>query len=93
MSLLILRVQIGHMVITTLSAFPASCLLGVETADLRECLTSSSVVARGETIAKHCSPTEAAVARDATARGLYARAFDRIVERINALLCQNRPHK
>ncbi|XP_053612596.1 myosin-IIIb-like isoform X2 [Plodia interpunctella] len=69
----------------------ASCLLGVETIDLRECLTSSSVVARGETIARHSSPTEAAVARDATARGLYARAFDRIVERINALLCQNRP--
>lgn len=72
--------------------FTASCLLGVETCDLRECLTSSSVVARGETIARYSSPTEAAVARDATARGLYARAFDRIVERINALLCQNRPH-
>lgn len=75
-----------------LNSSTASCLLGVETADLRDCLTSSSVVARGETIARHSSPTEAAVARDATARGLYARAFDRIVERINALLCQNRPH-
>ncbi|XP_050666235.1 myosin-IIIb-like isoform X2 [Leptidea sinapis] len=69
----------------------ASCLLGVETSDLRECLTSSSVVTKGETIARYCSPVEAAVARDATARGLYARAFDRIVERINALLCHNRP--
>ncbi|XP_063839620.1 myosin-IIIb-like isoform X4 [Ostrinia nubilalis] len=79
-------------IIDTAPLHRASCLLGVETADLRECLTSSSVVARGETIARHSSPTEAAVARDATARGLYARAFDRIVERINALLCQNRPH-
>ncbi|XP_061708749.1 myosin-IIIb-like isoform X4 [Cydia pomonella] len=78
-------------IIDTAPLHRASCLLGVETGDLRECLTSSSVVARGETIARHCSPTEAAVARDATARGLYARAFDRIVERINALLCQNRP--
>ncbi|XP_013191306.2 myosin-IIIb [Amyelois transitella] len=78
-------------IIDTAPLHRASCLLGVETIDLRECLTSSSVVARGETIARHSSPTEAAVARDATARGLYARAFDRIVERINALLCQNRP--
>ncbi|CAB3239895.1 unnamed protein product [Arctia plantaginis] len=77
-------------IIDTAPLHRASCLLGVETVDLRECLTSSSVVARGETIARHSSPTEAAVARDATARGLYARAFDRIVERINALLCQNR---
>ncbi|XP_026319847.1 myosin-IIIb-like isoform X2 [Hyposmocoma kahamanoa] len=79
-------------IIDTAPLHRASCLLGVETSDLRECLTSSSVVARGETIARYSSPTEAAVARDATARGLYARAFDRIVERINALLCQNRPH-
>lgn len=67
--------------------------MGVETSDLRECLTSSSVVTKGETIARYSSPAEAAVARDATARGIYARAFDRIVERINALLSQNKPHK
>ncbi|KOB74379.1 putative myosin IIIA [Operophtera brumata] len=79
-------------IIDTAPLHRASCLLGVETSDLRECLTSSSVVARGETIARYSSPSEAAVARDATARGLYARAFDRIVERINALLCQNRPN-
>ncbi|XP_063899631.1 myosin-IIIa isoform X1 [Helicoverpa armigera] len=78
-------------IIDTAPLHRASCLLGVETQDLRECLTSSSVVARGETIARRSSPGEAGVARDATARGLYARAFDRIVERINALLCQNRP--
>ena len=65
----------------------------METNDLRECLTSSSVVTKGETIARYSSPTEAAVARDATARGIYARAFDRIVERINALLCQYKPHR
>ncbi|XP_041975163.1 myosin-IIIb-like isoform X2 [Aricia agestis] len=79
-------------IIDTAPLHRASCLLGVETSELRECLTSSSVVTKGETIARHSSSTEAAVARDATARGLYARAFDRIVERINALLCQNRPN-
>lgn len=73
--------------------FTASCLLGVETSDLKECLTSSSMVTRGETIARHSSPAEAAVARDATARGLYARTFDRIVERINALLCHNKSQR
>ncbi|XP_045779592.1 myosin-IIIb-like isoform X2 [Maniola jurtina] len=78
-------------IIDTAPLHRASCLLGVETSDLRECLTSSSVVTKGETIARYSSPTEAAVARDATARGIYARAFDRIVERINALLSQNRP--
>ncbi|XP_038208030.1 myosin-IIIb-like isoform X2 [Zerene cesonia] len=78
-------------IIDTAPLHRASCLLGVETVDLRECLTSSSVVTKGETIARYCSPFESAVARDATARGLYARAFDRIVERINALLCHNRP--
>ncbi|XP_013176841.1 PREDICTED: myosin-IIIb-like isoform X2 [Papilio xuthus] len=79
-------------IIDTAPLHRASCLLGVETADLRECLTSSSMVTRGETIARHSSPAEAAVARDATARGLYARTFDRIVERINALLSQNKPN-
>ncbi|XP_023951419.1 myosin-IIIb isoform X2 [Bicyclus anynana] len=79
-------------IIDTAPLHRASCLLGVETSDLRECLTSSSVVTKGETIARYSSPAEAAVARDATARGIYARAFDRIVERINALLSQNRPH-
>ncbi|XP_069361962.1 myosin-IIIb-like isoform X2 [Maniola hyperantus] len=78
-------------IIDTAPLHRASCLLGVETSDLRECLTSSSVVTKGETIARYTSPAEAAVARDATARGIYARAFDRIVERINALLSQNRP--
>nr|XP_026486396.1 myosin-IIIb-like isoform X3 [Vanessa tameamea] len=78
-------------IIDTAPLHRASCLLGVETSDLRECLTSSSVVTKGETIARYSSPTEAAVARDATARGIYARAFDRIVERINALLSQNKP--
>ncbi|CAG9581317.1 unnamed protein product [Danaus chrysippus] len=78
-------------IIDTAPLHRASCLLGVETSDLRECLTSSSVVTKGETIARYHSPTEAAVARDATSRGIYARAFDRIVERINALLSQNRP--
>ncbi|CAH2050292.1 unnamed protein product, partial [Iphiclides podalirius] len=78
-------------IIDTAPLHRASCLLGVETSDLRECLTSSSMVTRGEIIARHSSPAEAAVARDATARGLYARTFDRIVERINALLCQNKP--
>ncbi|XP_045527371.1 myosin-IIIb-like isoform X3 [Pieris brassicae] len=78
-------------IIDTAPLHRASCLLGVETVDLRDCLTSSSVVTRGETINRYCSPVESAVARDATARGLYARAFDRIVERINALLTHNRP--
>lgn len=69
-----------------------SKLLGVEASELKDCLTCSSVVTRGETITRYNTLTESGAARDAMARGLYARLFDWIVNQINSLLSFNRPH-
>ncbi|XP_065087512.1 myosin-IIIb-like isoform X4 [Ochlerotatus camptorhynchus] len=69
-----------------------SKLLGVESADLLEALTSNSVVTRGETITRHNNVSEACTARDAMAKGLYGRLFDWMVNQINLLLVHNRPN-
>ncbi|XP_015595858.1 myosin-IIIb isoform X2 [Cephus cinctus] len=67
-----------------------SKLLGIETNDLLEALTSNSVVTRGETITRNNTVTEACAARDAMAKGLYGRLFDWMVNQINCLLSFNR---
>jgi myosin-3 len=67
-----------------------SKLLGVESSDLQESLTSNSVVTRGETITRNNNVTEACTARDAMAKGLYGRLFDWMVNQINLLLVNNR---
>ncbi|XP_058463872.1 myosin-IIIb-like isoform X1 [Malaya genurostris] len=67
-----------------------SKLLGVESADLLEALTSNSVVTRGETITRHNNVAEACTARDAMAKGLYGRLFDWMVNQINLLLVHNK---
>lgn len=69
-----------------------SNLLGVETSDLIEALTSNSVVTRGEIITRNNTAVEACAARDAMAKGLYGRLFDWMVNQINCLLCFNRAH-
>ncbi|EAT38082.1 AAEL009991-PB [Aedes aegypti] len=69
-----------------------SKLLGVESADLLEALTSNSVVTRGETITRHNNVAEACTARDAMAKGLYGRLFDWMVNQINSLLVHNKPN-
>ncbi|XP_055618927.1 myosin-IIIb-like isoform X2 [Toxorhynchites rutilus septentrionalis] len=68
-----------------------SKLLGVESSDLLEALTSNSVVTRGETITRHNNVAEASTARDAMAKGLYGRLFDWMVNQINLLLVHNKP--
>lgn len=65
-------------------------LLGVESSELLEALTSNSVVTRGETITRNNTVGEAAAARDAMAKGLYGRLFDWMVNQINMLLVFNR---
>lgn len=65
-------------------------LLGLQGNALRDALTSSSMVMRGEVITRSNSAQEAESARDAMAKALYARLFDWIVNQINRLLSLGR---
>ncbi|XP_057336202.1 myosin-IIIa isoform X2 [Microplitis mediator] len=65
-------------------------LLGIESYDLLETLTSISVVTRGETITRNNTIDEAKSTRDAMAKGLYGRLFDWIVNQINNHISFNR---
>lgn len=68
-------------------------LLGIDSNDLLEALTCSTVVTRGETIIRANSNVEAEVVRNAMAKSLYGRLFDWIVNQLNSLLLATKLEK
>ncbi|GAB1606866.1 myosin-IIIb-like [Argonauta hians] len=65
-------------------------LLGVDSKELIDSLTSTGILARGEVIIRCNTRNEALDARDAMAKALYGRLFSWIVNKIN---CQLKPKK
>uniref|UniRef100_A0A673TTH2 Unconventional myosin-VIIa n=1 Tax=Suricata suricatta TaxID=37032 RepID=A0A673TTH2_SURSU len=64
----------------------AACLLEVNPPDLMNCLTSRTLITRGETVSTPLSREQALDVRDAFVKGIYGRLFVWIVDKINAAI-------
>ncbi|XP_026865148.2 myosin VIIAa [Electrophorus electricus] len=64
----------------------AAKLLEVDSKDLMNCLTSRTIITRGETVSTPLSIDQALDVRDAFVKGIYGRLFVWIVEKINAAI-------
>ncbi|KAM9319057.1 unconventional myosin-VIIa-like [Pholidichthys leucotaenia] len=64
----------------------AATLLEVDSKDLMNCLTSRTLITRGETVSTPLSMEQALDVRDAFVKGIYGRLFVWIVEKINAAI-------
>ncbi|XP_036070844.1 myosin VIIAa [Oryzias melastigma] len=64
----------------------AATLLEVDFKDLMNCLTSRTLITRGETVSTPLSMEQALDVRDAFVKGIYGRLFVWIVEKINAAI-------
>ncbi|XP_061684464.1 myosin VIIAa isoform X3 [Syngnathoides biaculeatus] len=63
-----------------------SALLEVDGKDLMNCLTSRTLITRGETVSTPLSMQQALDVRDAFVKGIYGRLFVWIVDKINAAI-------
>ncbi|XP_072308569.1 unconventional myosin-VIIa-like isoform X2 [Eucyclogobius newberryi] len=64
----------------------AATLLEVDCKDLQNCLTSRTLITRGETVSTPLNMDQALDVRDAFVKGIYGRLFVWIVEKINAAI-------
>ncbi|XP_055479496.1 unconventional myosin-VIIa isoform X1 [Psammomys obesus] len=64
----------------------AASLLKVNPPDLMSCLTSRTLITRGETVSTPLSREQALDVRDAFVKGIYGRLFVWIVDKINAAI-------
>ncbi|XP_077623655.1 unconventional myosin-VIIa isoform X2 [Crocuta crocuta] len=64
----------------------AATLLEVNPPDLMNCLTSRTLITRGETVSTPLSREQALDVRDAFVKGIYGRLFVWIVDKINAAI-------
>ncbi|XP_075968108.1 myosin VIIAa [Anarhichas minor] len=69
----------------------AATLLEVDGKDLMNCLTSRTLITRGETVSTPLSMEQALDVRDAFVKGIYGRLFVWIVEKINAAIYKPMP--
>ncbi|XP_056467244.1 myosin VIIAa isoform X2 [Gadus chalcogrammus] len=70
----------------------ASTLLEVDGKDLMNCLTSRTLITRGETVSTPLSMEQALDVRDAFVKGIYGRLFVWIVGKINAAIYKPPPN-
>ncbi|XP_075598647.1 unconventional myosin-VIIa isoform X2 [Balearica regulorum gibbericeps] len=68
------------------SLITAASLLEVDPQDVMNCLTSRTIITRGETVSTPLSMEQALDVRDAFVKGIYGRLFVWIVEKINAAI-------
>ncbi|XP_076846902.1 myosin VIIAa isoform X2 [Brachyhypopomus gauderio] len=71
----------------------AAKLLEVDSKDLMNCLTSRTIITRGETVSTPLSIDQALDVRDAFVKGIYGRLFVWIVEKINAAIYKPPSHE
>uniref|UniRef100_UPI003AADE5E4 unconventional myosin-VIIa-like n=1 Tax=Centroberyx gerrardi TaxID=166262 RepID=UPI003AADE5E4 len=71
----------------------AATLLEVDSKDLMNCLTSRTLITRGETVSTPLSMEQALDVRDAFVKGIYGRLFVWIVEKINAAIYKPPSHE
>ncbi|XP_070605585.1 unconventional myosin-VIIa isoform X3 [Erythrolamprus reginae] len=80
-------------VLHSASLITAALLLEVEPHDLMNCLTSRTIITRGETVSTPLSMEQAIDVRDAFVKGIYGRLFVWIVEKINAAIYRPPSHE
>uniref|UniRef100_A0A669PY11 Myosin VIIA n=1 Tax=Phasianus colchicus TaxID=9054 RepID=A0A669PY11_PHACC len=73
-------------VVQSASLITAASLLEVSPQDVMNCLTSRTIITRGETVSTPLSMEQALDVRDAFVKGIYGRLFVWIVEKINAAI-------
>ncbi|KAM5247360.1 unconventional myosin-VIIa isoform 1-T1 [Ctenodactylus gundi] len=73
-------------VLFSTSLATAASLLEVNPPDLMSCLTSRTLITRGETVSTPLSREQALDVRDAFVKGIYGRLFVWIVDKINAAI-------
>ncbi|XP_039600157.1 unconventional myosin-VIIa [Polypterus senegalus] len=73
-------------VVRSSSLAAAAVLLEVDPQDVMNCLTSRTLITRGETVSTPLSMEQALDVRDAFVKGIYGRLFVWIVEKINAAI-------
>ncbi|XP_043929284.1 unconventional myosin-VIIa [Protopterus annectens] len=71
----------------------AASLLEVDAKDLMNCLTSRTIITRGETVSTPLSMEQALDVRDAFVKGIYGRLFVWIVDKINAAIYKPPSHE